>query len=215
MSYLEPEVGEVFTYRIYKRLSTRPDRVWANTYEARAEGAITTADLLTLKSRLIAFEAELHFSNVEFDRTVISTWVEDGEPYNPNTFVALPETEVGSRAGVSGTDLRICWLVRKQVASGRYGFCLYRQAIAQTDINAPAGEYVFIDPSDYGTLISAAITASGLDFNLEDGAAQLKLVLFDGNEGNTRRVSDMLSVKPTEKAFNNRYFDKPPLPTLP
>jgi hypothetical protein len=119
--------GEVFTVRTYKRTG---DFAWANTYEIRArEDAESNNQAFwqNIADRFIALEREFHLNTVLFDRVVISTYIPDGQPYNPVTFTSFPYAVLGL-AGLTADQLPAdaCLYVRRNALFGRDGRLLYR-----------------------------------------------------------------------------------------
>lgn len=218
--------NEVFTARIYKRLAQRQDLVWANTYELNVIGSgvgnneAAAKDVVNL---LAEWEAGFHLEGVQFDRGVLSTWVPDGEPYDPFSFVSEPLTAVlGTRPiGSDRSPLQVCLLVRREVTSGRTGRALYRGVIEEADTLAVSGDPVLLPARQLvlQQLLNRPLPAAG-DVALIEALNSLGVdpVMVGETGGIVRKRSVLgfsaagVSVKP----YNNRYFDrKPKAPPTP
>jgi len=82
--------GEVFSVRVYKTVG---QFMWANTYEIVAltdEGTTGEAFWNNVAQRFVTLEQNMHWGFVKIDRVVISSYVPDGQPYNPTSFISLP-----------------------------------------------------------------------------------------------------------------------------
>ena len=216
-------LGELFTVRIYKRLVGRPDRVWANTYELRANATggtfgqnaeLIAQDVMVL---LANWERSFHLSSVQYDRALFSTYVPDGQPYNPQTFASRDLTGLLGQRDPNNSEpqpLQVCLLARKQVAVGRNGRNLYRGVLTEAQVTSPGG-----DPS----LTAAARTelsqlVSGVGDFGETGIleqlnnAGVDLVMASGNTPGSgalaRPVIGIAATGVVVKAYNNRYFDR-------
>lgn len=191
-------------YRIYKRKNTNPAIEWANTYEMQVSGENTLESLTTIGNDIVSAERQLHLESTEYVRMVISTWVPDGQPYNPLSFVTVPLEVVGARSeiGNEAEPLQICLRVAFNAEFGRQGYRLYRNSLLESDVNAISGV-----PRLVGTGLSTAITAfrTGLGTYLNKTTPPY-LVL--ASTGNIRTVINVDLSGVTVRKFNNRYFDK-------
>lgn len=211
--------GDLFTARVYKSLATRPDLVWANTYELQVNGTGEGGDANDARAvaRCLAnFESLLHLADVRFNRVVFSTLAEDGQPYDPDSFASYDFSGLsGTRipAGeVQAQPLQVCLLVRKLVNFGRAGRFLYRRVLTEAEVTSTAG-----DPA----------LAAGVQATLEDVmgtnvptfeaplpealvALGVDLVMA-GETGGITRVRQVTGLSPVGvviKKYNNRYFDR-------
>lgn len=226
MSINSWEQGELFTARIYKRLTNRPDVLWANTYELFAIAALPDAEAAAVQvlDGLAIWESQFHLPDVTFDRGVFSTHVPDGQPYNPTAFASRGYTGiVGLRpAGTEAMSLQNCLLVRRQVGFGRTGRVLYRRAVTESEVTSPGGE-----PS----LIPSAVTAlQAIVGGPWDGTAEgpgilewlqtnynLDMVMVGNTPngpGNIRVVDSFQVAGVVVKSYNNAYYNRntPPAP---
>lgn len=133
MPLLDPLLNEVYSVRIFKSYQGFN---WVNTYELRcADSAATYGDLQTAALALATRERSFHFNWVQFDKLTISTYVPDGQPYDPNTFTTVT-LEVSGLRGYSGEGLPldICVYVKRNVLSGRNGKHFYRGCLEEADV---------------------------------------------------------------------------------
>lgn len=221
------EVGEVFTARIYKRLTNRPDVLWANSYELFATLALPDAESAAVQvlNGLAIWESQFHVNDVTFDRGVFSTHVEDGQPYDPTSFAATGFVNIlGQRSLASDPmSLQNCLLVRRQVGFGRTGRLLYRRALFESEVHSPGGEPAIIAAS-VPTL--QAVVAGPWDGGAESPDVLewlqtvygLDMVMVGKNPlspGNIRVVDSLQVAGVTVKDYNNAFYNRrtPPAPT--
>lgn len=201
---------DLFTFRITKYLSTNPSNKWANSYEFRAIEVGGEADLLGLGEALVDFEANIHFSQVVFDRLLISTWEADSVPYDPAVFISTTLTATGGIAGGGQLQALATTLsVSRIAATGRFGHIFYRGCLEELDIAAPAGISVLIDRAAQQAKIDASLADSGLDHYVgqdADQALRMAMVSADGTQ--VRQVNQLraqgVSQVPTDHAWFNR-----------
>jgi hypothetical protein len=128
--------GEVLTVRVYKQSL---GYLWANNYEVEATQDIANPStaLEFLASRIVELERGLHLSGAIIDRVTISTYVPDGQPYNPNTLAVFPFSVPGTRTGPgSALALEMCLFVRRNVIFGRDGRLLYRGCLTDQQVTS-------------------------------------------------------------------------------
>lgn len=211
MSVEFPQVGEIFSLRSYKRLVSAPTVTWANSYEFRMlGGAGVTEQLDTLAQVVVDWEQLFHLPAVEFDRVVISTYVEDGQPYNPASFKSVDFTGKTGARNPDGADLmplEVALLVRRGVQFGRNGRALYRGVLTEVDVTSFAGKAA-ITPARLAALADLMIIDGE---NLNDlAAAVLFNQVMKGSSAQdvVRLVGSNNPVGVTVKKLNNRYFDR-------
>lgn len=226
MSITQWQENELFTVRVYKRLTNRPDVLWANSYElsARLGNTDGTTAAKQAATSIALWEANFHLPDVQFDRAVFSTIIPDGVPYQPDSFVSVGLTDIlGLRAGAIGDPqpLQVCLMARRVVNFGRNGRLLYRRCLTENDVNAPAGT---------PALIPAARTAlQGLFQGGWDGGAEsppllelletvygLNMVMADisNPETQVRVVEDIDPTGVVIKKYNNAFYNRR-TPTAP
>lgn len=212
MSVTAPTGGDLFSLRVYKKIDIAADQVWANTYEMRANTGVTYDDLVDAADTLVAFEKIFHQDTTFFDRVVVSTYVEDGAPYNPDSFISLPQSGAGAVASPVAAEtlpLQVVLFVRRDVASGRTGKIFYRGCLEEDDVQGRFGTISLTSPSTIATRISGALTTSGLDEYLAGGTAPLRLLMVSGAGGTSQRdISGLTPVGARIVKYNNRYFDR-------
>jgi len=164
MSVSDYSEGDLFVVRIVKRLATNPDNKWANSYELQAHVAGSESDLLGLAMNLLTFEKHLHFPAVQFVQILVSTWLPDSKPYNPESFISSPLATIGTRTPSSDPlPLSTTLAVTRVCPTGRFGHIFYRGALEEADQNAPAGKAILSTPSAWVTIISDAIGDANID----------------------------------------------------
>jgi hypothetical protein len=207
------EEDEVLTVRTYK-VVPNAEIAWANTYEVivdqpTIDPSQTVQRLSALRNAFVTLERGLLNAAYILDRIIISTYVPDGTPYNPFTFVSYTISQPGTyfTPGNPLLPLQFCTLIKRIVNFGRQGSILYRGAVAANDAIVTSG----------GTLIETArrnvITGLFNSFISAVQQAGFDLVMARGREaveiGTLRRVAGIeVKDKMTFKKLNNRYFDK-------
>lgn len=208
-----PSIGDVYTVRTYKRLAQNPAIVWANTYEfVNVSGNQGTAVFSDFAGALANAEAGIHLVTTNYDRVVISTWVPDGEPYNPSTFVAINASSLfGAKvAATPALSLENCLRVTRNVTTGRVGQGLYRNVLTEGEVHAPAGAAAITNPDftsiggAVGTMWNAIQTAANAY-----GFRAVMAAKYGASPAIVTRTITALS--PSQrvaiKKLNNRYFD--------
>lgn len=205
MSILSPELGEVFTIRTVKEYA---GKVWVNTYEVQAtvDGLSTTA-LRQAASTIIAAERDFHNSWVNFTRYVISTYVPDGQPYNPLTFITEPVALTGNRGSVADSlSLTDCVFVRFGAPTGRPGKRFYRGCLQETDVSFGVDGHTLSIPFRTQVTSNLAPLLVGMPSGL-----QLCLASGSPNPVIVRPVVTIETAFVTvTKKLNNRYFRRVP-----
>jgi hypothetical protein len=207
------EIGEVLTVRTYKTVPGSPI-AWANSYEVVSN--IATSDTQTSSARInnliniiSNFERAILFVAYVLDKIIVSTYVPDGTPYNPYTFVAQAINLAGQYAtpGYGPLPLQLCTLVKRNVPFGRLGNLLFRGIVSTRDA----------DITSSGTIITAARInqiQDALDSFLNQLATNdFTLVMARGRnvvETSTLRVVTGLNARRDMrfKKLDNRYFDR-------
>jgi len=201
------QAGEIFTARVYKQYG---GYAWANTYEVQAVAApvnsITAIE--SLASSLVSLESQLHLVSVIIDRVVVSTYIPDGEPYNPSAFTTIPVSTAGIRNIPSDVlPLELCLFVRRNAATGRDGRVLYRGCLTEDDMIATGFRPLMRDSArnSFQTVINTWYTTTF-------PSSEWTIVLARGTPTptNVRTVLGLqVSEKIAVKKVNNRYYDRP------
>lgn len=200
-----------FTVRMYKKMATNPAIQWANTYEVykKFTAALTADDYQDLVTNLLSFESAFHGNDVLFDRAVVSTFVEDGQPYNPESFITFPLMDTpGERSAAFGEfePLNVVLFVRRSVPFGRNGKLYYRRVLVEAEVASPAG-------------VARLTTGAGIHTEFANAYSTWLALYTDGDDerfalvmaatGQTPRNITALAVAGVRVVkFNNRYFDK-------
>lgn len=201
--------GEVFSVRVYK---TSGQYMWANTYEIVAvgnEGNANEAFWTSIAGAFRVLEQQIHWAFVKIDRVVISSYVPDGQPYNPTSFISLP-------AGVFGTyqdtfdivPASLCVLVRKNVTYGRDGRNLYRGVLSEKDVvgGFPEARLSTQRRSELQDIFNNFYT-----FLLQNTIFNVCLASGNPNPTNVRLVNNfVVEERVVSKKSNNRFFKRNP-----
>lgn len=200
--------GTYFTLRMYKKLTTNPALSWANNYEFVSNTVIDDAEALALVTAVADFERAIHLPDAQMDRAVLSSWIEDGEPYDPTSFITYPLTGIGQRADAGeALSLNYCLFVRRQVDFGNNGKIFYRRVLTEADVNAPSGTAALLNQALFNTFVQDQIDNTGLTAYLGNGSTfgmRMKSALLID-----RPVKALIVTGARVIQFNNRYFDVP------
>lgn len=207
--------GEVFTVRVYKNLSNRQDIVWSNTYEVQAIDASAEgiADANAVADIIVDWEQQFHLNDVQFNRAVFSTWVADGEPYNPASFITIPyDTRIGgASAGVAERlPLQMCLFLRRTAQTGRAGRALYRRCLTEADVNSPSGDPVLTSEGRALLVDRVGTGVDNLAGRLVNSPASLVMSASTGISlvPISRQVTAMEVAGVAVRKYNNRYYDR-------
>lgn len=210
MTVISYSEGDLFVFRTIKFLTTNPDNKWANSYEFRATQAGDTGNLMTLATILVLFEVNLEQNVVQHDHTIISTWEADSVPYNPSSFISIPETAAGSVTPSGDIEpLNMCLSVRRVPSSGRFGHIFLRGVLDETFVTAPAGKAVLADPTGFQGRLEDALSGSELEIYIGSAVeAPLEMVMINAAGTQVRPVVNMtvagISTLPLDHAWFNR-----------
>ena len=208
-----PLAGDTYSLRIYKRLIANPMIEWANTYEIRnTVGGQSVDEFSSLVDLFVNNEAAIHKNVVGYTRAVLSTWVEDGQPYNPNTFYSKDVSSVSGALG-AGTEiasLHNCLQVNRDVEFGRNGRALFRGIIEEGMINSDSGSPRLTETAFNLTRLSVEAFYSSLQVGMPLlGFTQVMVAKNSLGIFNSRDITGFtLNRRVVVKKFNNRYFDR-------
>lgn len=213
MSVLVPTVNEVFTVRSYKHQDIAVTSSWANTYEVKNEASASILDLQTMASIIMSFEKRMSQDTVIVDRAVVSTWIPDGTPYDPESFIVVEDGGAGlvtSPAAADVLPLDVCLHIRRIVLTGRLGKLFLRGALAEDDVAGRYGDIYLTSPSTIEARLADAIEDSGLDDYLGSLATPLRIVMasLSGESMLARDVTGLQAVNAKIVKFNHKYFDR-------
>jgi hypothetical protein len=201
------QTGEIFTVRTYKQYVGFG---WANTYEVQAaiEPVNSVTAIESLVSSFVALEQAIHMEGIVIDRVVVSTYVPDGQPYNPSSFTSIPVSALGQRSAPGEVlPLELSLFVRRNASVGRDGRLLYRGCLTENDMSAAAFRPLITSSSRnsfqtiFGTWITTTFPNTTWNIVLARGVP---------NPTNVRQVTGFqVSEKMAVKKLNNRYYDRP------
>jgi hypothetical protein len=201
------QVGEVFTVRVYKNYVGYG---WANTYEIMAVNEPTNS-VAAIESAAFSFvnlEQQIHLQGVVIDRVVVSTYVPDGQPYEPTSFTTIPISSIGLRSpGADVLPLEMSLFVRRNTTTGRDGRLLYRGCLTEADMSAAA-----FRPLIWQGAVNEFQNIFSSWFNSNFPSNLWAVVMARGRPTPTNVrtvVGFQVSQKMVIKKLNNRYFDRP------
>lgn len=202
--------GTYITARVYKFLATNPSLFWGNTYEFLVNAVPDSGDLNDLADALTQFERSIHYTDTRFDRVVLSTWVPDGEPYDPASFISYPQGSVaGTQSDASDTlSLNHVLFVRRNTTFGQNGKVYYRRCLCEADVTAQAGLMSLQNAGGIQTILDAGLVSSGLDAYIGTFAGVFTLAMKSALPV-VREVTALTVVGARVVQYNNRYFDVP------
>lgn len=213
--------GDLYTVRVFKTLTTNPALQWANTYEMQAttsmpDEAGAIANLEQAANAIVAFERKFHLNTIRFDRASVSTWTPDSTPYNPQSFLVVPQgsaafglRDLGAQGGADQSPVALALVVRRQVAYGRQGRAFYRGVLTEGDLSANAGLPVLSSPSAMQLMINDAV-AAGLEVYMGGGTepAMFRLSLIGKTASQVRPISSLQVLGATVIKKDHKYFDR-------
>lgn len=203
-------VDDLFVLRVIKHLASNPDRRWANTYEFRATVAGSTDELLALGTALVEYEADMSFSTVEFDRLIISTWVPDSKPYDPESFISTSLTLAGGRtAGTDMQPLTMALSIARQAPAGRFGHIFMRAALEEADTVAPAGKSILVNRSVHQGRLNTALSDAGmLDYIGIAPSLGLQMVMVGKTAAEVRPVTQLAVQGVTQLPVDHTWYNR-------
>jgi len=201
--------GEVFTVRVYKVFNQYR---YANTYEIVAQSSESdTGEVFWtgIAGRFASLESQLVFPFIQIDRVVISSYVPDGSPYNPTSFISLPVNIFGTRQ-ISGdiAPANLCLVVRKNVTYGRDGRNFYRGNLLESDVVGGFPEATL--SVSQKTFLQGLFDNWYTDFT---NNTIFRLCLASGSPSptNVRIVTNLVvEGRIASKKINNRYYKRNP-----
>jgi len=188
MSILSYDAGAKFILRVYKSLGDPFNYRWSNSYELVARVAGGMSDLTYAGEKFWGFEAALHAEAVSIDSYSVSTWVPDSVPYDPESFMVVPLTDVhGARGVLAMAALDVTLLLKRQAQTGRNGKIFLRGMLGETDIERQNTGWKLSVPGDIAGEISDAVSDNNIDGFFMGGAATLGLAMvsYQGEPGST------------------------------
>lgn len=201
--------GEVFTVRVYKVFNLFR---YANTYEIVAQASETNSGEVfwrQVADRFASLESQMLLNFIQVDRIVISSYVPDGQPYNPNSFISLPYNVYGQTPIVGDiVPANMCMVVRKNVTYGRDGRNFYRGTMNEVDLvgGFPEGTLSDNRRNNIQNLFNTWYT----DF-VNNTIFRICLASGVPTPTNVRLVTDfVVERRVASKKVNNRYFKRNP-----
>jgi len=207
----------IYTVRIFKSWGVRdPERRWVNSYELESDLA-SPGLLVDTMQAIVEAEQQIHLHKVQFLSATISTWVEDSHPYDPAAFNTYELTTVGARDlpdahALEALDTNVCYLIKRQCASGRSGKLFYRGCLLELDVEMGGDGRFQISTgaaiAQDGTAFTAYHTSMAPLLNSGDGESTLELISSPGGILSVRPVTDLLVSGVTVNRRNHRWFNR-------
>jgi hypothetical protein len=201
--------GEVFTVRVYKVFNLFR---YANTYEIVAQTSETNSGEVfwrQIADRFASLESQMLLNFIQVDRIVISSYVPDGQPYNPNSFISLPYSIYGQTPIVGDiVPANMCMVVRKNVTYGRDGRNFYRGTMNEGDLvgGFPEGTLSDTRRNNIQNLFNVWYTDL-----INNTIFSVCLASGTPTPSNVRVVTDfVVERRVASKKTNNRYFKRNP-----
>lgn len=219
MTVATPALNEPFKIEIVKSLVANPAIRWRNTYEGYFGGEFSGVGfngLIAAANKILAFERAIHLTAVSFIQHTVSTYIEDGEPYAPDSFVTTPIAAgtLGTRPSDGGDaqPLRVALYVRRLVQFGRQGKLFYRGVLQEGDVSASAGTAFLTNAGAMQTLVNDALVLSGVDDMLVPtltlGGFKLAIVGATATASwSARPVMGLVAAGVTIISNDHRYYD--------
>lgn len=196
--------GEGLTVRVIQSANNGTVK-WANTLEYVATSDIDNDDAFSIANSVAIAIGEMLINQYVVEKVVVSTYVPDSRPYNPDAFISFPFNIRGDRGRFSEdpVDLSICLRFDKRSTSGRTGRMLMRGVLHEGMLRTTGGRFNFMPPGGL----------DGVDFN--DGLSRLadiitlpKAQMAMISSYGIRNVSNLVVAGITIKKLNNKYFDR-------
>lgn len=180
---------------------------WANTHEYEATVDVSYGQQVDAANQIATAYAKLLLPPYRVERVVISSWVPDGQPYNPDTFNVFQFSLNGqrTRTGSEPVDLTVCMSYIRSPSGGRTGRMLLRGILTEEMLVWVAGRANFAPPS----------SLDGVDFqDGEQSLFDLKALLTGGmkmvmkSASSTREILTITRGGIVFKKLNNKFFNR-------
>jgi hypothetical protein len=212
VSALNPQSGEVLKVTVVKNHVNDVSDKFVSGYEFQAKvqdlGPLGVENLV---DAVVLFEKAMARNTIEFDRAVVSTWVEEPGGYDPSQFVVFDLGGFGDLVPADDLPLEACLLVRREVSSGRQGRLFVRGFLIEQDVEAVAGKWQLSNPAGVGTVLGTAVTSSGLDQYMGPTAVEFQMVLHGANKTGTlytRPVQGLAAAGVTWASRSRKHYNR-------
>lgn len=203
MTFVIP-AGQNFTVRVIQSANNGSVK-WANTLEYTATSDVSTGTAFAIAEEIKNAFTSILINQFAVEKVVISTWVPDGQPYNPDSFIVFPFNVNGTRSRFPGdvVDLAICLRLDKRAISGRSGRILLRGVLHEGMLETVGGRFNFrqpggLDADDFSNAMNNFAQLVTVQ------SADMSLVSSQGS----RPVSQITIAGVTIKKLNNKYFNR-------
>jgi hypothetical protein len=212
MSALAPQSGEILKVTIVKNHVNDVSDKFVTGYEFETlVQDLGPLNVESLVNAVVGFEVGMTRDSIQFDRAVVSTWVEEPGGYDPSQFVTFALSDTGSAAGsTSDLPLEACLLVRREVNSGRQGRLFLRGYLNESDVQSVAGVWKLTDPTEAQDSLDAAVS-TGLASYIGAAATEFAMVLHGPNKAGTlytRRVEGLVAAGVTWASRSRKHYNR-------
>lgn len=218
----------LYTVRVFKERTDQPTIKWANSYElSSGEANFESSEMLDIASALVEAETKVHLNVVKFTRVVISTWVPDSVPYDPNNLKTVDFSVLGSRSAGSQEKeaLDTVLFIKRAADFGRSGKLFFRHFLVDSDVETGTGEPALSSAGSINatTALSTYITALSpvLTYIVMAGKSQISKTYKAAAEGEKQEVKREYNETPHIRKvigfaiggvkrvqLGHKYFDK-------
>jgi hypothetical protein len=212
MSALAPQSGEILKVTIVKNHVNDVSDKFVTGYEFETlVQDLGPLNVESLVNAVVGFEIGMTRNTIQFDRAVVSTWVEEPGGYDPSQFVTFALSDFGAGVGAA-TDLPLeaCLLVRREVNSGRQGRLFIRGFLGEQDVQSVAGVWKLTDPDGVQDSLDAAV-GTGLAGYIGGAATEFAMVLHGPNKAGTlytRRVEGLVAAGVTWASRSRKHYNR-------
>jgi hypothetical protein len=212
MSALAPQSGEVLRVTIVKNHVNDVSDKFVTGYEFETlVQDLGPLNVEALVNALVSFESQLTRNTVQFDRAIVSTWVEEAGGYDPDQFVSYSLGELGQApGGTADLPLEACLLIRREVNSGRQGRLFLRGHLEEGDVQSVSGKWRLRDATTQQAAVDTAVQ-TGLAGYMGGSATEFAMVLHGRNKQGvlyTRRVEGLAAVGVTWAQRTRKHYNR-------
>lgn len=207
----------VYKMVLNKRFVFDPSDTFVSTYEFTTDTPISSVAGKDLIQAVCLAEAIVLAAQVEFTSGVISTWIADSEPYNPDNLIVKALSGTGLRAAAEDAmaDRNLVYKITREPEFGKAGVVNLRGALLDTDVQTEGAHSILVGDSplnsfdgtafdEYRTNLFDAFSNASALFCMV-GAAQ-ESIFYPATPEGTKQVPVVTYGDPTTRpvvAFGN------------
>lgn len=135
-----------YSIRTYMHYDVRPSDFWTCTLEYNIDDTVESPEMTSVCDELVNGIKEILLANVVIDRVVVSTWVADSDPYDPEALRTISYGVMGARGFTLTAPVAdsLTLFIRKDVGSGRTGKIQLRGTLLNAQLDSDSGEWTII-----------------------------------------------------------------------